>query len=248
MQGQRVRAIASLERRRHERPGSPPHRPTCPGRASPPAASRSAIPAWARIRCSASAGGVPRAARRSRCAAGSQVTSQTSSHSAGEAALDELDRLDDHGRARPRPRRHAIASRIRGRTAGWTIASRSRSAAGSANTSRPRAAPVERAVRGRHRRPEPLQDRRVRRRAGRRDVARDPVRVHDPRARAPRATAATWVLPHPIGPVIPIRTVRAVRGAAPGPVTDRSRRHAPRARAMRPPPRRGRARRRRARS
>ena len=66
-----------------------------------------------------------RAAARAGLAA-SQVTSQTSSHSVGQAALDELDRLD---RRPPAPRAasaSAIAARIRGRTAGWTIASRSR--------------------------------------------------------------------------------------------------------------------------
>ncbi len=78
--------------------------------------SRSVIPVWAAIRWLASSSDAPRPTIRSRWAAASQVISQTSVAHLGEAALDQLDRLDDDdifvflvgdrdGRQDPRPDR-----------------------------------------------------------------------------------------------------------------------------------------------
>ena len=77
---------------------------------------------------------------RARCVVGSQVTSQTSSHSCGQPALDELDRLDDDGRGAVRV--GPLRSR-RGSAAGPPDGRSPRGRAGrpgSAKTIRPRAA------------------------------------------------------------------------------------------------------------
>ena len=77
----------------------------------------------------------------------------------------------------------AIAARIRGRTAGWTIASRSRSAAGSAKTIRPSAARSSDPSSRSRSAPEPRDDRIEGRLPGFEDLARDPVRIDDDDAR-----------------------------------------------------------------
>ena len=152
---------------------------------------------------------------------GSQVTSQTSSHTLGEAALDQLDRLDDDGRGVGRLGAPRSRARIRGRTAGWTIASRSRSAAGSAKTIRPSAArssvPSPRSTPS----PEPRDDRRrAPARPGSTHLARDLVGVDDHDAR-PLAE--------------PARDRRLAAADRPGQPDPRpSRRAAPRARARHP--------------
>ena len=171
-------------------------------------ATRSVSPAWASMRWSASSAVDPRPTSRSRWIDGSHSTSQTSSHRA--ASPPSTSRIASTTTASaPWAAAPSIVARIRGRTAGWTIASRSRNAAGSANTTRPSAARSS--------------DPSARSRS-------DPNRAMtassagSPGSRTSRATTsasmtttpgrspshpATVDFPQPMGPVIPIRSGRA---------------------------------------
>ena len=103
------------------------------------------------------------------------------------------------------------AARIGGRTAGWTMASRSARAAGSANTIRPSAARSSSPSGPSEVVPEPRGDRGRGRLAGPGHLPGDLVGIDDDRRRALARWAATVDLPQPIGPVRPIRTGPAGR-------------------------------------
>ena len=126
----------------------------------------------------------------------------------GQPALDQLIASTTTAEALPQPR-PPRAPGIRGRTAGWTIASRSSSATGSAKTIRPSAARSSEPSAG----ATPRRTARRRRRAPARLARRPPGRPESASmtttpGRSP-SQPATVDFPQPIGPVIPIRTVTA---------------------------------------
>ncbi len=92
--------------------------------------SRSTRSPWASMRAAASAAGSPRPISLASWVAASHVTSHTSSQSSARPPSTSLIASMTTARAPERSAR-SIAARIRGRTAGWTMASSARFSAGS---------------------------------------------------------------------------------------------------------------------
>ena len=146
---------------------------------------------------------------------GSQVTSQTSSHSAASPPSTSLIASMTTAGAPAALRVRRSAARIRGRTAGMDdrleLAERRR--VGEHDARRAPPGPGCRPAR-RHGRAEVREDRVVGRLAGRGRPRGRPRRRRRRRRPARRASAATCDLPQPMGPVMPILTVRTpVTGA-----------------------------------
>ena len=141
----------------------------------------------------ASAGSLPRPTTRSNWTPGSQVTSQTSSQSVGEPAVDEPDRLRRRPPRRRRPRPPSIAPRIRARAGGMDDRLEVAQGVGVVEDDRGRARRGRARPRRQHVLAEALDDGVERRLAGLHDLARHLVGVdHDDARLAGRASPRPW--------------------------------------------------------